>query len=84
MADAPNLYADSLNVVVNQYGFRLFWGTIEVDGKVHYNASVSMSPQFAFVVSQVLRNNLKAYIEKVGAINLPDEMLSQLGISKEL
>ena len=42
-----------------------------------------MSPQLAKVVGRLLVKNMQEYEQKVGKINLPPDILKEMGISEE-
>jgi len=81
------VYSDSLRMGVSPYGLMFEFGlqaTTGDPGDTKTQAIVRMSPQHAFVMCQILRNNLREYQNQVGKITLPAALLAELGIEEEL
>lgn len=88
--DVPDLYVDSVKIGIGLYTFILELGvqgvrdTPQSEGvPIRTIARIRMSPQHALILSKLLQKNVGAYIDKVGAINIPDEVYRELGISKD-
>ena len=82
-----DLYADSVRIAVSPYGFALDFGIqgvadtpVSEAPPVKRVALIRMSPQHALILAKLLLKNVGAYEEKVGVINLPDQMYKDLGI----
>jgi len=80
----PNYYVDYTHFGFGAYGFTLLFGKYQFDGSVKSHVMVSMSPQHAFVVCQLLRKNLRQYIQECGQISLPEGIIEELGIDRVL
>jgi hypothetical protein len=87
--DVPDLYVDSVRIGIGAYGLVLELG---IQGLADTPASevpaierlalVRMSPQHALVFAKLLQKNVDLYQEKIGKINLPPDMLKNLGIEE--
>lgn len=82
---APDIYIDGIQVNASYVGVNLLLQRgMPPNGVPHVVGIVHMSPQQAFLLAQVLRRLMISYQEQFGVINLPDEILTSLGVSKEL
>ena len=50
---------------------------------VKRQAVIRMSPHHALIFSKLLQKNIAAYQEKMGRINLPDELYKQMGLEPD-
>lgn len=85
--DFPDIFADAVNLHLGVYGISLVLGRTKgnlPDVKSVPVAVVRMSPELAFVLTQLLRKNLRRFQETIGPINVPDELLTSLEIEREL
>ncbi len=87
---APDIYVDSVRIGVGPYGFALELGIQGVADTpeserppIRRLAMVRMSPQHALILSKLLQKNVRSYEEKIGKINLPDQMYRELGIEPD-
>ena len=84
-SDYPEVYSDSVELTMSVYGLNLIFAVVDKDPKnPRPVASVRMSPQHAWVLCQVLRKNLRTYEDEIAKINLPDGLITNLGLDKEL
>ena len=86
----PDLYVDSVRIGAGPYGFVLELGIQGLPDTpssekppIKRLALVRMSPQHAVILSKLLQKNVRAYEEKIGKINLPDQMYRELGIEPD-
>ena len=82
--DYPEYFSDGLSIELNPYSVNLIFGITHGEQPAKNIASVRMSPQHAYVMTQILRKHLREYEDKVGKIQLPDKLLDGLGLDKEL
>jgi len=80
----PDIYVNnvgfSISVYDVQFNFGVQSGPEEAPERV---AIIRMSPQHALAMAKLLLKNLRVYEEKVGKINLPKELLKELGIEED-
>ena|SRR3990167_4817218 len=86
----PDYYVDSVRIGVGLYTFTFELGLQGLKDTPNSEvvptqsvARVRMSPQHALILSKLLQKNIAAYVEQVGAINIPDRVYKELGISKD-
>ncbi len=75
--DTPEQYVNSSYISAHLYDFLFEFGLTYPDGRTITTLKVRMSPQHAWVMSQILTRTLDTYIEKVGKIELPHEFLEE-------
>lgn len=81
----PDLYADGVTVQAGYAGFALVFSKSSSNSAIPEPVgTVRMSPQQAFVMTQLLRKILKSYEGDIGKINIPEELFDTLEIEKEL
>lgn len=79
--EPPDLYTDSVRVASTPYSFIFQFGVVtESPGEQKSVATIRMSPQHAWVLSRILAHHLREYEANVAPIQLPDELLKDLGI----
>lgn len=82
-SDPPDLYTDSVRVASTPYSFIFQFGVVtESPGEQKSVATIRMSPQHAWVLARILEHHLKEYEHNVAPIQLPSELLKDLGIDE--
>ncbi len=88
--EIPDMYVDSVRIGSGLYTFVLELGLQGVLNARNAElpptktlARVRMSPQHALILGKLIQKNVKAYVKKVGKIEIPDAVYRDLGISKE-
>ncbi|SRR3712207_715220 len=86
----PDVYTDSVRFQITAYGVTIELGQLQPHGTgsaarpAHIpRLRVHMSPQHAKVFGRILVKNMHAYEENVGKLNIPREILEELGILEE-
>ena len=83
--DTPDIYANQVGMTIGVYDVILKFGQITDPKEGHkIKAVVRMSPQHAKVFAMLLNKNLKMYEKDIGKINLPFEMIKELGLEEEV
>lgn len=82
-SSVPDVYADGVTVQAGYAGFTLIFSRSTSDQPVAVGV-VRVSPQQAFVMTQLLRRILKSYEGDIGKISIPKAVLDALQIDKEL
>jgi hypothetical protein len=83
--DIPDLYTDSVNFTTNVYGFTVEFGLIQgQDQPPQRLAVMRMSPQFAKIMSLLMRKNVQEYEKRIGTIILPEGLYQDLGIVDDM
>lgn len=78
----PEYYVDAVNVETQLYGCTLFLGNLRREESQLVKVILKMSPQMAKVVGLILSKHIKNYETNVGPINLPKELLHNLGLEE--
>lgn len=81
----PDFYADSVQVGIGPYGITLSFGLSrpEQPSLRQVVGRVRLSPQMAYVMTQLLRRGLRqAQADGLG-ITVPDAVLREVGVEKE-
>ncbi len=81
--EPPDLYSDSVRVASTPYSFIFQFGLVtESPGEQKPVATVRMSPQHAWVLSKILQRHLNEYESNIAPIQLPSELLKELGLDE--
>ena len=89
MPDIPEFYVDQFRMNLNPYGGAVTLGLATPNpttGQAQVNDTllVRMSLEHMKVMAMILKKNLKGYEEQLQApINLPRQILNQMGLSNE-
>lgn len=77
----PEYYADSVRTGISPFTVSLTFGVqSDADQSVANQCVVRMSPQHAYVLAKVLTQNIESYEEQIGKIELPDQLLVDIGL----
>ena len=80
------IYSNAANLEVTVWDFTFFFGQlIKRNNKpcIEYELAVTMSPQHAKVLSQILAQNVKDYEANVGEIKLPQPDVAPVSSAKQ-
>lgn len=82
--EVPIYYASGLQVTLSPWDVTLNFSVRQGDTPkdVRPVATVILSPQHAWILSRLLRNQMDQYEQQVGKINLPPRLLNDLGIEE--
>ncbi len=85
----PDLYTDSVGFEATVYGFTIHIAQLVsappgYEGKAPSRlvARVHMSPQHAKVMALLFMKNIAAYEDQLGKIELPEQLLTDLGLTE--
>lgn len=79
LEEAPDLYADTINIGMGPYGLTLILGIRGLDGRPQPNARVHMSHQMALVLHRLVNRVLTTYELRAELPTLiPEELLANL------
>ena len=80
---ATDVYADAFQMSVSAYTVSLLFALQVGEGQLRPQAIVRMSPLHAKLVAIQLKRALKGAEEQIGAIAIPEAILTELGIDLE-
>ncbi len=79
----PDFYVNSVSFGISVYDVQMNFGVQSgPDSPMEDVAVIRMSPQHALVMTKMLLKNLQSYEKQVGKINLPQELLEEMGIEE--
>ncbi|MDQ2913624.1 MAG: hypothetical protein M3T56_10245 [Chloroflexota bacterium] len=81
----PDVFADSVQTGVGPFGVQLTFALTDPERPERQVVSrVRLSPQLAFVMTQMLRRTLRQARDQGIGITVPEEVMRQLGLEDEL
>lgn len=78
--DVPDLYVNSFAVNTGVYDFVIDMGLSNPDNSIKPLVRLRMSPQYAWVMCQLLTKAIESYQKTVGEIKVSLDMLKDLGL----
>ena len=83
--DVPDMYAEGVGVLAGYNSFSLVFNRIAGDpASATPIAVVRVSPQQAKLMTMVLEKAIRDYEEAFGELRIPEQLVKQLGIEKEV
>ena len=78
----PEFYVDAVHVETQLYSTTLYLGELRPDQPQLVRVTIKVSPPMAKVLSLILSKHVRLYENDIGPINIPKQLLHDLGLEE--
>ena len=82
--DVANIYCDTFHLNTSLWGATLYFGELRPGAKQVLKARIKVSPQMLRAISLLTAKHSRDYVESVGPVNLPNQLLHAWGLEEEI